>query len=70
MALRYDCKYTETSVVLNNGVDELLAGTLTQIRLRNKQEEKTHRKHTFLTRDCIQVSKMKRKIKVLMILIF
>ncbi len=62
MALRYECKYTETSVVLNNGVDELLAGTLTQIRLRNKQEEKSHRKNSLLTIDCIQVRRMKKYV--------
>ena len=35
--MRYECKYTETSAILNNGVDELLAGTLRQIRLKHKE---------------------------------
>lgn len=34
MASAYDCKYTETSGVLNHNVDELLVGILKQIRLK------------------------------------
>ncbi|CAG5114910.1 unnamed protein product [Candidula unifasciata] len=33
VATTYDCKYIETSVVLNHNVDELLAGIVSQIRL-------------------------------------
>ncbi|XP_012941826.1 GTP-binding protein REM 1-like [Aplysia californica] len=32
VATTYDCKYTETSAALNHQVDELVAGTLAQIR--------------------------------------
>ena len=59
MAMRYDCKYTETSVVLNNGVDELLAGTLHQIRLRHKLAGKAEGKNNILSMGCIQVSQRK-----------
>ena len=34
MAVRYDSKYIEVSAVLNHKVDELLVGTLRQIRLK------------------------------------
>ncbi|KAL8604265.1 hypothetical protein ACOMHN_023635 [Nucella lapillus] len=33
VAATYDCKYVETSVVLNHNVDELLVGIVTQMRL-------------------------------------
>ncbi|RUS86645.1 hypothetical protein EGW08_005594 [Elysia chlorotica] len=33
VATTYDCKYIETSVVLNHNVDELLVGVVSQIRL-------------------------------------
>ena len=33
MAETFDCKYTEVSAALNANIDELLVGTLTQIRL-------------------------------------
>ncbi|XP_059146385.1 GTP-binding protein RAD-like, partial [Physella acuta] len=34
VATTYDCKYIETSVVLNHNVDELLVGVVSQIRLK------------------------------------
>lgn len=37
MATRYDCKFIETSVIINYNVDELLVGILTQIRLKLDQ---------------------------------
>jgi len=37
MATRYDCKFIETSVIINFNVDELLVGILTQIRLKLDQ---------------------------------
>lgn len=40
MAKSYDCKFIETSAVLNHRVDELLVGTLSQIRLKEKQNSK------------------------------
>lgn len=43
MATRYDCKFIETSVIINYNVDELLVGILTQIRLKLDQPpEHTH----------------------------
>lgn len=44
VAKTYDCKFIETSTVLNHNVDELLAGILSQIRLKIKQNEKSHSK--------------------------
>ncbi|XP_046342367.1 GTP-binding protein GEM-like [Haliotis rufescens] len=40
VAKTYDCKYTETSVVLNHNVDELLVGIVSQIRLKRKVNAK------------------------------
>lgn len=37
-ALKYDCKYAETSAALNHHVDELLVGILSQIRLKQNPE--------------------------------
>lgn len=34
LASSYNCKYIETSAALNHNVDELLAGVLSQIRLK------------------------------------
>ncbi|KAL5022826.1 hypothetical protein ScPMuIL_001981 [Solemya velum] len=34
LATHFDCKYIETSVVLNHNIDELLVGILKQIRLK------------------------------------
>lgn len=34
MAIKYGCKYIETSPGINHNVDELLVGMLTQIQLR------------------------------------
>ena len=45
MAATYDCKYVETSVILNHNVDELLVGIVTQMRLlsENKKRSKKNR---------------------------
>ena len=46
--------------MLNNGVDELLAGTLTQIRLRNKAAAEAMKQNNFLSlsqTQCVQVGK-------------
>lgn len=37
LACTYRAKYVEVSVGINHNVDELLAGTLTQIRLKKEQ---------------------------------
>ncbi|XP_048506407.1 uncharacterized protein LOC105694056 [Athalia rosae] len=39
MATSYDCKFIETSVVINHKVDELLVGLLSQIRLKLENPE-------------------------------
>ena len=38
MAVKYGCKYIETSPGINHNVDELLVGMLTQIQLREKAQ--------------------------------
>ncbi|XP_078048679.1 uncharacterized protein LOC144476030 isoform X1 [Augochlora pura] len=40
MATSYDCKFIETSVMINHNVDELLVGLLTQIRLKLENPER------------------------------
>jgi Rad/Gem-related GTP binding protein 1 len=40
VARTYDCKFIETSTVLNHNVDELLVGILRQIRLRAANQSK------------------------------
>lgn len=42
VATTYDCKYIETSVVLNHNVDELLVGIVSQIRLNDTMPKKGH----------------------------
>ncbi|XP_062567647.1 GTP-binding protein GEM-like [Saccostrea cucullata] len=42
VAKTYDCKFIETSTVLNHNVDELLVGILSQVRLKIKQNERSH----------------------------
>ncbi len=62
MAVRYDSKYTETSAVLNTGIDELLAGTLRQIRLKQEEMYQSKRKSRTMSRShtgCVQVSDSK-----------
>jgi len=43
-AFKYDCKFVETSAAINDKVDDLLAGTLKQIRIneqiRNEQKRR------------------------------
>merc|ERR1740129_869254 len=39
LAVKYGCKYIETSPGINHNVDELLVGMLTQIQLRDKARE-------------------------------
>ncbi|ELT87346.1 hypothetical protein CAPTEDRAFT_220080 [Capitella teleta] len=46
MATRYDVKYIEVSAVLNHKVDDLLAGVLQQIRLKERRMHKLRRKAT------------------------
>ena len=39
MAVKYGCKYIETSPGINHNVDELLVGMLAQIQLHEEKEE-------------------------------
>ncbi|KAI8746391.1 GTP-binding protein RAD, partial [Biomphalaria glabrata] len=41
VATTYDCKYIETSTVLNHNVDELLVGVVAQIRLKEASTSKS-----------------------------
>ncbi|CAF4558877.1 unnamed protein product [Rotaria sp. Silwood2] len=45
-AFRYDCKFVETSVAINDKVDDLLAGTLKQIRISEQQRLEERRRLT------------------------
>ena len=40
LAIRYGCKYIETSPGINHNVDELLVGMLAQIELKEEAAEK------------------------------
>ena len=40
-AFRYDCKFVETSAAINDKVDDLLAGTLKQIRISEQQRRRS-----------------------------
>ena len=51
MATRYDVKYIEVSAILNHKVDDLLAGLLQQIRLKEKRQSKLRRKNAKKWRD-------------------
>ena len=44
IAASYDCKFIETSAALSMNVDELLVGTLKQIRLKEQLGPKVKRK--------------------------
>ena len=52
LAIRYGCKYIETSPGINHNVDELLVGMLAQIELKEEAAEKGQ-----LSRDDIQCSR-------------
>lgn len=45
-AFRYDCKFVETSAAINDKVDDLLAGTLKQIRINDQQRLEQRRRLT------------------------
>lgn len=45
-AFRYDCKLVETSVAINDKVDDLLAGILKQIRISEEQRLEERRRLT------------------------
>ena len=45
-AFRYDCKFVETSVAINDKVDDLLAGILKQIRISEQQRLEQRRRLT------------------------
>ena len=39
VAIKYGCKYIETSPGINHNIDELLVGMLAQIQLRQERED-------------------------------
>jgi hypothetical protein len=45
-AFRYDCKFVETSAAINDKVDDLLAGTLKQIRISEQKRVEQRRRLT------------------------
>ena len=45
-ALKYDCKFVETSAAINDKVDDLLAGTLKQIRIHEQFRNEQRRRLT------------------------
>lgn len=45
-AFRYDCKFVETSAAINDKVDDLLAGTLKQIRINDEKRIEQRRRLT------------------------
>ena len=54
-AFRHDCKFVETSAAINDKVDDLLAGTLTQIRL-SEQKRLEQRRRLTVTNGIIDVT--------------
>ena len=50
MAVRYGSKYTETSVTLNDCVDQLLVGIVRQIRLTKELEANPKKKSEIRSR--------------------
>ena len=42
MAIKYGCKYIETSPGINHNVDELLVGMLAQLQLRGQSKKSLH----------------------------
>ena len=45
-AFRHDCKFVETSAAINDKVDDLLAGTLKQIRINEQKGDEQRRRLT------------------------
>ena len=57
MAVRYDSKYIEVSAVLNHKVDELLVGTLRQIRLKRHDSRVARKRNKCADENgCVPVS--------------
>ena len=57
MAVRYDSKYIEVSAVLNHKVDELLVGTLRQIRLKRHDSRAARKRNKCADENgCVPVS--------------
>ena len=51
MALLYNVKYSEVSTIINHKIDNLLAGILRQIRLRENRLNKMRRRGSFAVDD-------------------
>ena len=47
-AFKYNCKFVETSAAINDKVDDLLAGTLKQIRLSEQTRNEQRRRLTVI----------------------
>ncbi len=54
-AFRYECKFVETSAAINDKVDDLLAGTLKQIRI-SEQKRFEQRRRLTVTNGMIEVT--------------
>ncbi len=48
VAFKYDCKFVETSAAINDKVDDLLAGTLKQIRINEQIRNEEKRRLTII----------------------
>lgn len=60
VAMKFGCKFVETSVAINDRVDDLLAGILKQIRLSEsrKQQEPAHEQDETITTSFMELKKM------------
>ncbi|ESO96886.1 hypothetical protein LOTGIDRAFT_159635 [Lottia gigantea] len=61
VATMYDCKFVETSVVLNHNVDELLVGILTQIRRKKHKASASDHDHSCYSRSKQLLNKIFKK---------
>ncbi|CAO1432657.1 unnamed protein product [Diamesa hyperborea] len=68
MACTYRVKFIEVSVGINHNIDELLAGTLTQIRLKKEHcelqgiKESSHHPHWYKNRNVVRASMKARQM--------
>lgn len=62
MALKYECKFVETSVAINDKIDDLLAGILKQIRIKEMadKENKTDDSEIQFVINQLQVERNKK----------
>jgi hypothetical protein len=67
-AARYRCKFVEVSAVLNYKIDELLVGTVTQIRLKRRRYR--NRMTSGATAECEAVSGCYRQARGVVNMLF